>query len=234
MVAIGRIAAEAGIPVIEDAAQAHGATWNGTRVGTLGKVACFSFYPGKNLGACGDAGAATTDDVVVAEQIRLWRNHGRHAKYLHEQLGLGERLDTLQAAILRVKLSYLDAWTTSRRRLAARYDEQLADTELILPSVAEPADPVWHLYVVRSSHRDELHAYLREHGVGAGIHYPIPLHLQPAYAAAGCRRGDLPVTEAIADSCLSLPLYPEMTPSQQDRVVSVIKAFPAGGTRTQL
>ena len=211
--------------VIEDAAQAHGATWRGRRAGTLGDAACFSFYPGKNLGAYGDAGAVVTDDEALADQVRLLRNHGRKEKYLHEQRGFGERLDTLQAAILSAKLAHLDEWTAARRRLAARYSDLLRDEELILPAVHPDADPAWHLYVIRTPRRDEMLAWLREAGIGAGVHYPIPLHLQPAYADLGYRRGQLPVTERVADTCLSLPLYPEMSDAQQERVVAAVKAF---------
>ena len=211
--------------VIEDAAQAHGATWNGRTVGVLGHAACFSFYPGKNLGAYGDAGAVTTNDARIAEQVALLRNHGRHSKYLHDIKGYGERMDTLQAAILRAKLTHLADWTAARRRLAARYTELLAGCELVLPHVAPQANPAWHLYVLRTPERDAMLAYLNEHGIGAGVHYPVPLHLQPAYADLGYRRGDLPVTETVADTCLSLPLYPEMTDEQQEYVVTTIKRF---------
>lgn len=208
--------------VIEDAAQAHGAEWNGRRVGTLADAACFSFYPGKNLGAYGDAGAVTTDRPDIAERVRLLRNHGRRDKYVHEVKGYGERIDTLQAAILRVKLAHLDAWTTARRRLAARYDILLADCGLMLPHVADVANPVWHLYVVCSEARDSLLAALNRQHIGTGVHYPVPLHLQPAYADLGYVPGDLPVTERVADECLSLPLFPEMTEAQQDRVVATL------------
>lgn len=211
--------------VIEDAAQAHGATWRGRRAGVLGQAACFSFYPGKNLGAYGDAGAVTTDDAAVAERVRLLRNHGRHSKYLHEIKAYGERIDTLQAAILSAKLPYLDQWTAQRRRLAARYSELLADCEVVLPYVAPESEPAWHLYVIRTPRRDALLEHLNRHGIGAGVHYPVPLHLQPAYADLGYRRGDLPVTEEVADTCLSLPLYPEMTDAQQDSVMAAVKEF---------
>lgn len=225
MDALSAIAARRDIFVIEDAAQAHGATWNGRTVGVLGHAACFSFYPGKNLGAYGDAGAVTTNDARIAEQVALLRNHGRHSKYLHDIKGYGERMDTLQAAILHAKLAHLADWTAARRRLAARYTELLAGCELVLPFVAPQANPAWHLYVIRTSERDAMLAYLNAHGVGAGVHYPVPLHLQPAYADLGYRRGDLPVTEAVADTCLSLPIYPEMTDEQQEYVVSTIKRF---------
>lgn len=221
------IAARHHLVVVEDAAQAHGARWNGRPVGSLGHAACFSFYPGKNLGAYGDAGAVTTDDPQLAAQVALLRNHGRRSKYLHEIKGYGERLDTLQAAVLRAKLPHLPAWTAARQHLAARYSERLAPLAefLTLPGVDPAAEAVWHLYVVRTQPRDALLDSLQQSGIGAGIHYPTPLHLQPAYADLGYRRGDLPVTERVAESCLSLPLYPEMTEAQQDAVVAAIAAF---------
>jgi dTDP-4-amino-4,6-dideoxygalactose transaminase len=214
--------------VIEDAAQAHGATWQGRQAGTLADAACFSFYPGKNLGAYGDAGAVTTNNPEIADRVRLLRNHGRHGKYLHEIKGFGQRMDALQAAILGAKLPYLAGWIESRRRLAARYNELLADTELVLPHVADGANPAWHLYVVRTPRRDEMLAYLRERGIGAGVHYPIPLHLQPAYADLGYEKGAFPVSEAVAETCLSLPLYPEMTEAQQEYIVRAVIDFLEG------
>jgi dTDP-4-amino-4,6-dideoxygalactose transaminase len=225
MDAIMAIAQRHGLPVVEDAAQAHGATWNGVRAGALGTAACFSFYPGKNLGAYGDAGAVTSAAADLAAQVRLLRNHGRRSKYLHEVKGFGERIDTLQAAILHAKLPYLNEWTAARRRLAARYSELLADCDLVLPHVAPQAEPAWHLYVIRTPQRDALLEHLQANGIGAGVHYPVPLHLQPAYAELGYARGALPVSEEVADTCLSLPLYPEMSEAQQDRVVAVIREF---------
>ena len=188
-------------------------------------LACFSFYPGKNLGAYGDAGAVTTTDDALAERVRLLRNHGRHDKYLHQIKGFGQRMDALQAAVLAAKLPYLEVWTSARRRLAARYNELLADLEVVLPFVSPETEPAWHLYVIRTPHRDELLDFLKAQGIGAGIHYPIPLHLQPAYADLNYHLGDLPVTEVVAESCLSLPLYPEMTDEQQDRVVAAVRMF---------
>lgn len=221
------IAERHNLAVIEDAAQAHGATWNGKRIGAIGHAACFSFYPGKNLGAYGDAGAVTTNDARIAELVSLLRNHGRHSKYLHDIKGYGERIDTLQAAILLAKLRHLAKWTAHRQRIAARYDELLADLdgEIVLPYVHPAAEAVWHLYVVRTPRRDALLGHLNRSGVGAGIHYPTPLHLQPAYADLGYALGDLPVTEAVADTCLSLPIYPEMTDAQQEYVVATIRSF---------
>jgi len=229
MDAINAIAARHKLPVVEDAAQAHGATWNGVRAGALGTAACFSFYPGKNLGAYGDAGAVTSADAALAGQVRLLRNHGRHSKYLHEVKGFGERIDTLQAAILSAKLPYLDEWTAARRRLAARYGELLADCDVVLPYVAPQAESAWHLYVIRTPQKDALRDalldHLQAHGIGAGVHYPVPLHLQPAYADLGYRAGALPVSEEVAATCLSLPLYPEMSEAQQERVAAVIREF---------
>ena len=223
MTRITAIARRHGVAVVEDAAQAHGATWDGVVVGGFGDAACFSFYPGKNLGAYGDAGAVTTHREDLAAQVRLLRNHGRRAKYLHEQVGFGHRLDTLQAAILSAKLPHLAAWNAARRRLAARYHDLLAEVELVRPVVAPGADPVWHQYVVRVQERDAVLADLHQAGIGAGVHYPVPLHLQPAYADLGYAAGALPVTEAVAETCLSLPIYPEMTDAQQDQVVAALK-----------
>ncbi|MEX1019489.1 MAG: DegT/DnrJ/EryC1/StrS family aminotransferase [Litorilinea sp.] len=225
MTAINAVAAQHGLVVIEDAAQAHGATWAGKAVGTLGDLACFSFYPGKNLGAYGDAGAVVTEDAAAAEMVRLLRNHGRRAKYEHEIRGFGERLDTLQAAILTVKLRHLAQWTQARRRLAAAYTQALGELELVLPTVAPAADPAWHLYVVLTPQRAALAAHLQAQNIETGVHYPIPLHLQPAYADLGYRAGDLPVTERVAQECLSLPLYPEMQAAQQARIVDAVRAF---------
>lgn len=214
------------LAVIEDAAQAHGATWDGLPVGTLSDAACFSFYPGKNLGAYGDAGAMVSRRADLTTQVRSLRNHGRRSKYVHDQVGFGHRIDTLQAAILRAKLPYLSEWTDSRRRLAARYHALLQNSGVILPSVAAAANPAWHLYVIRTDKRDDVLKQLESRGVGAGVHYPVPLHLQPAYAELGYSVGDLPVTEAVASTCLSLPLYPEMSVAQQDYVVeSLLQAL---------
>lgn len=225
MARICAIAAQHDIRVIEDAAQAHGATWQGIPVGSWGDAACFSFYPGKNLGAYGDAGAVITRSAEIAAQVKSLRNHGRRSKYVHDQVGFGHRIDTLQAAILRAKLPFLSQWTEARRRLAARYGELLANSGVILPHVAQEASPVWHLYVIRTPERDALLAELERQGIGAGVHYPVPLHLQPAYADLGYGKGALPVTEEVAATCLSLPLYPEMSDAQQDRVVETVRQF---------
>ncbi len=225
MTAITAVARGHGLTVIEDAAQAHGASWEGAFTGTLADAACFSFYPGKNLGAYGDAGAVVTNHAALAEQIALLRNHGRRDKYFHEQIGFGHRIDTIQAAVLRAKLPFLTEWTDRRRQLAARYNALLADLDLTRPVVDGRADSAWHLYVVRTPERDALLEHLLSRGIGAGVHYPIPLHEQPAYAHLGYVGEDLPVTAAVAATCLSLPLYPEMTHVQQDRVVAAVAEF---------
>jgi dTDP-4-amino-4,6-dideoxygalactose transaminase len=213
--------------VIEDACQAHGATYKGKRVGSLGDVACFSFYPAKNLGAAGDAGAVTTNDPEIDAVVRNLRDHGRISKYSHGAIGFTYRLDALQAAILRVKLHYLDEWNAARRARAARYTELLADSGLAVPVVPAHCEPVYHVYVVRAADRDDLLAYLREQDIGASIHYPLPVHLQPAYSGLGIGRGALPHAEAAADSVLSLPIYPEITEEQLTQVTEAIRAFRA-------
>jgi len=225
------VADDAGLPVVEDAAQAHGATLTtaGGEVrpaGSVGRLAAWSFYPGKNLGAFGDAGAVTTADDQLADRVARLRDHGRTSKYEHAEVGWGERLDTLQAAVLGVKLQRLEVGNAVRERLAGRYDATLAGVgDLVPPARVEGRTSAWHLYVVRTRHRDELLAACRAAGVGAGVHYPIPLHLQPAWRHLGYARGDLPVTEAWAAECLSLPLYPELTEARQDQVVEVVRGF---------
>jgi dTDP-4-amino-4,6-dideoxygalactose transaminase len=234
MAAINAVAG--GVPVVEDAAQAHGATAAPAagapprRAGALGLLAAFSFYPAKNLGAFGDAGAVTTDDDALAERVARLRDHGRTSKYEHAEEGFGERLDTLQAAVLRVRLADLDAANAARARLAARYQQALAGVgDLVLPPPVEGRTSAWHLYVVRTAERDALLARLRAGGIGAGVHYPLPLHLQPAWRRLGYARGDLPVTEAWAAECLSLPLYPELPEVAQDRVVAAVRAYFGAG-----
>jgi dTDP-4-amino-4,6-dideoxygalactose transaminase len=236
-----------GIEVIEDAAQAHGARYRGRRCGSIGRAAAFSFYPGKNLGAYGDGGAVTTNDATLADRVATLRNYGSRVKYRHEELGENSRLDTIHAAVLRVKLAHLDAWNAARRRIAARYAAALAGVgDLVLPAAPAHMEPVWHLYVIRTARRDALLAHLQERGIGALIHYPVPIHLQPAYAArgprsevrdprseargprsdgGGWRPGQFPVSERLAAEILSLPIYPEMTEEQVERVVCGVKEF---------
>lgn len=209
------IAARHNLVVIEDAAQAHGARYKGTIVGNFGKLACFSFYPGKNLGAYGDAGAIATNDEMLANKVRMLANHGRLKKYEHEIEGYNSRLDTLQAAILLAKLRHLDAWTQKRRLHAARYTELLSSTpEIVTPIVHPDATHVYHLYVVRVQQRERVQQTLREAGIATGIHYPIPLHQQPAYKHFGLPAGSFPVAERFAGEILSLPMYPELTEEQ--------------------
>jgi dTDP-4-amino-4,6-dideoxygalactose transaminase len=228
---IAEIAVQAGVPLVEDAAQAHGAEYtrgDGTvvRAGGYGVAGCFSFYPGKNLGAYGDAGAITTNDGELAARLRMLRDHGRTSKYTHEFVGYAERLDTLQAAVLGAKLPTLDADNQRRRELAAGYRRALTGVgDLTLVAEAPGRRSVYHHFVVRTAHREALLAHLKAAGVGAGVHYPVPVHLQPAYAHLGYRRGDLPATEAYADECLSLPIYPELTAEQLDHVVTAVKAY---------
>lgn len=211
--------------LIEDAAQAHGAEYKDRRCGSMGHLACFSFYPGKNLGAYGDAGIVTGNDERLLARVRLLRDHGRTGKYVHEEIGWGERIDALQAAILRVKLPHLEDWTEARRAHAKQYDELLDKLDLERPKAGAHVRHVYHLYVVRTPQRDGLIAHLKQRGVNAGIHYPIPLHRQPAYMKLGYDHVRLPVTEQIADEIVSLPIYPEMTGEQIRYVVNAIEEF---------
>lgn len=208
--------------VIEDAAQAHGARYKGRCAGSLGDAAGFSFYPGKNLGALGDGGAVTTDDENLAARIRVLRNYGSSIKYHNELKGYNSRLDELQAAFLRVKLSHLDAWNARRSAIADSYGEALRDSGLTLPFVPEWADPVWHLYVVGSMQRDLLQQQLAGQGIGTMIHYPIPPHLQPAYADQGMRTGDFPVAEKMADQVISLPIGPHLSSAGSEYIATNI------------
>lgn len=223
MDAILEIARRHGLRVIEDAAQAHGAEYRGRRVGTMGDAATFSFYPGKNLGAYGDAGAVVTDDESIARQVRLLRNHGRQTKYTHECEGFNYRLDTLQAAVLEVKLRHLESWNDARRQWAGRYRSSLAGLPLELPYEPDHVRAVYHLFVVRVRRRDQVLAHLKARGIEAGVHYPVPLHMQPAYSHLGYRPEDLPVSRAIADEVLSLPLYPEMSDAHLDAVTGALR-----------
>ena len=211
--------------LVEDAAQAHGAKYHGQRCGSMGHLACFSFYPGKNLGAYGDAGAVAGNEPGLLAKVRKLRNHARTTKYEHDEIGYGERLDALQAAVLGVKLSYLEEWTEARRHNARLYTELLADTEVTTPYEAPDVRHVYHLYVVRTPNRDALLAHLKAQGVGAGIHYPLPLHQQPAFLNLGYADVVLPETERAAAEVLSLPMYPELAEEQISYVVEQIKEF---------
>jgi len=211
--------------LVEDAAQAHGAKYRGKVVGTFGALAGFSFYPGKNLGACGEGGALVTDNEIYAARARSFREHGSTRRYYHDEIGYNYRMEGLQGAVLGVKLKFLDRWTQSRRRVARRYHELLADTPLQLPLEADYAESVYHLYVVRHPRRDELKLYLEANKIGCALHYPVPLHLQKCYASLGYQSGDFPVAEKAARECLSLPIYPELTDEQITRVSAVIHEF---------
>jgi dTDP-4-amino-4,6-dideoxygalactose transaminase len=233
MTAITAIAERHGLKVIEDAAQAHGGRWLGRRVGSLGDAAGFSFYPGKNLGCYGDGGAITTDDDELADNVRVLRNYGSRRKYYNEVRGHNSRLDEVQAALLRVRLSALDEWNTRRGELAARYVRELSGIpELILPQVAEGAEPVWHLFVVRHARREWLKETLAARNIQTLIHYPVPPHLSEAYRDLTMAAGSLPVAERLADSVLSLPMGPHLTLEQQREVVDAMYESTCGFDRS--
>jgi dTDP-4-amino-4,6-dideoxygalactose transaminase len=223
---IFEIAKHYNLKVIEDAAQAHGATYKGKRTGNLGDAAGFSFYPGKNLGALGDGGAVVTNDDKLADKVRVLRNYGSRIKYHNEIPGFNSRLDPLQAAFLRVKLKYLDVWNTRRQNIAYQYLRNLANIpNMILPFVPEWAIPTWHLFVIRHPKRDKLQNYLQQNSIGTMIHYPIPPHLSEAYANNGWKKGDFPISENIAQTVLSLPIGPHLTPKMLTTVDNTVKQF---------
>jgi dTDP-4-amino-4,6-dideoxygalactose transaminase len=222
--------AEAGqLWVIEDCAQSAGATWAGARTGSIGHIGCFSFYPTKNLGACGDAGAITTQDVALAAKLRRLRDHGQTQRYRYEEIGVNSRLDTIQAMILQIKLRHLEAWNDSRRRIAARYHSWLAHVPgLVTPQAPTGGESVWNQYTIRvaaqtSSERDAIRQSLQQQGVGTALYYPLPLHAQPVYANLGYRPGQLPITERVAQEVISLPMFPELSQEQQQQVVYALK-----------
>lgn len=246
MTPITEVARRYGLMVIEDACQAHGAEYQvgrdtasesgallsgrgpdggWRRAGSMGKAAAFSFYPGKNLGACGEAGAVTTDDAQVARTVKMLRDHGQVEKYYHDLEGYNGRLDAIQAGFLRIKLQHLDAWNTRRRAAARRYDELLRASGVTPPAEYEWSRAAYHLYVVRTSERAELIEHLKASGIATGLHYPVPVHLQNCYAAWGYREGSLPVTEQVAREVLSLPMFPDVTAEQQQRVADQIAQF---------
>ena len=214
------------LPMVEDAAQAHGAKYKDKVVGTLGDMSCFSFYPTKNLGACGEGGALVTNNDKFATRARSLREHGSTVRYYHDEIGYNYRMEGFQGAVLGVKLKHLKKWTKERQRVAARYTELLAKTPLRLPLQAKYAESAWHLYTVRYPRRDELKKHLEDNGIGCAIHYPIPVHLQKAYADLGHKAGDFPVAEKASRECLCIPMYPELTDAQIIRVTNVIKKFP--------
>jgi dTDP-4-amino-4,6-dideoxygalactose transaminase len=220
------IAADAGVPVIEDACQAIGATYKGRLAGSMGTIACFSFFPSKNLGAFGDAGLVTTNDAALAAEVKLLRNHGAEARYFHQKVGGNFRLDALQAAILRVKRPHLPQWTAMRRENAARYGRLfaglMADSRVVLPVEPEGRFHIYNQFVVRVPERDRVRATLTDRGIGSEIYYPLPFHLQECFAGLGYTRGDFPQAEAAAASTLALPIYGELTAAQQEAVVSAV------------
>lgn len=219
-----------GLRVIEDASQAHGATYMGQPVGSFGDIGCFSLYYSKNLGAYGEAGICVTNDAALAETLRMLRDHGSHIRYQHEILGVNARLDELQAAVLRVKLRYLDAWNAARQQHADTYTKHLQEYVAAVPVVHPPATHVYYVYVVQVEERDQFRHCLEQEGIATGIHYPIPLHLQPACAHYGYQRGMLPITEAVTERIVSLPMYPELTTEQIHYIVSTIKGIRAGAS----
>ncbi len=239
MDAFARIAEQHRIAIIEDAAQAFGASWHGKKAGTLGRAAAFSFYPTKNLSAYGDGGAVVTDDENLAAHVRSLRNHGSRQRYYHEEIGWNSRLDALQAAVLRIKLKHIDHWNQQRRAVAARYNALLRDSGLVKPGAltVEAQAPIgllqtrpeafhiYHQYVVRAFRRDELRAFLTERGIGTEVYYPVPLHLQQSFAYLGYKPGDLPESERAARESLALPIFPELREDEQERVVAGVAQF---------
>ena len=226
MDAVMEIAETHGLFVVEDNAQAHGATWYGRITGSFGHANATSFYPGKNLGALGDAGAVTTNDADLAKQIGMLRNYGSEIKYHNEVIGFNKRLDEMQAAFLRVKLQHLKSWTTARQAIAEQYLNGLQGIgDLVLPSTQPNASHVYHLFVVKTHHREGLVSHLNNHGIGTLIHYPIPPHLQKCYKDLGYKSGDFPIAEELARTVLSLPIWPGMTTAQTNRLVEVVDRF---------
>jgi len=228
------IARRHGLYVVEDACQAHGALYKGRKAGTIGDAGCFSFYPGKNLGAYGEAGAVVTNDAKLAEKIRILRDHGQTEKYKHLMIGWNDRMDGFQGAILSIKLKHLDTWNNARREHAGLYNSLLEGVEgVVPPREASYARHIYHVYAIRVPRRDEMIAALREKDIWCGIHYPIPVHLQKAYASLGYGKGSFPVAERCAEECLSLPMFPELTTEQIESVATEIAAFLAETSATR-
>jgi len=218
-----RIADRHGIPVVEDAAQAHGALYQERRVGQFGAMACFSFYPGKNLGAYGEGGALVTNNDEYAARARTLRDHGQSQRYYHDEIAYNYRMDSFQAAVLNIKLARLEDWNAARSRQARGYSELLSGLPVKLPTHYRDSESVWHCYVIECDQRDEMRSHLMEMGIETGIHYPIPVHLQRAYASLGHRPGDFPISEEFSHRCLSLPIYPELTEEQIRIVAQVVE-----------
>jgi dTDP-4-amino-4,6-dideoxygalactose transaminase len=232
MDAIMAIATQHGIPVIEDAAQAHGAVWEGRSAGTIGAIGCFSFYPGKNLGACGEGGGAVTNDAFLAARMRKLRDWGQEGRYNHVEHAFNYRMDGLQGAILSVKLKHLSLWTQRRREVAARYDALLSDLPVRLPVKPKASEHAYHVYALRHPDRDRLASGLAKAGIATGLHYPRPVHLQPAYADLGSGPGSFPVAEILAAEFLSLPIFPELTPDQQSHIGGALRDLLAPASMT--
>lgn len=219
------ICKEHNLYLVEDCAQSHGAKYNGRMTGTFGDIGCFSFYPSKNLGAFGDAGAIVTDNEKIAEDMKMYRNYGSKVRYYNDVVGANSRLDEIQAALLSVRLSHMDELTAERERLASNYLKKIKNDKLILPTVRENATAVWHQFVVRCDKRDELTEYLKEKGIGTIIHYPVPPHLSKAYEYLGVGKGSLPITEKYADTVLSIPNFNGMTEEEQNAVIEALNEF---------
>ena len=219
------IAEQHGLKVVEDACQAHGAEYKGQKVGSFGDIGCFSFYPSKNLGAYGDGGMVVTNSETTAVQLKMLRNYGQEKRYVHTTKGFNSRLDEMQAAILKVKLNYLNKWNERRRRIAALYEERITCGPIVKPQEMAYAKHMYHLYVIRTPRRDRLQEVLRERGIGTLIHYPVPVHLQVAYQDLGVKEGALPVTETAAKEILSLPMFPELTDEEVGYICEKINSF---------
>ncbi len=220
-----KIAQKHHLPVVEDACQSHGAKFKKQTVGSIGEIGAFSFYPGKNLGAYGDGGMLTTNNQKIAQMISQMRNYGQTTKYHHQYLAWNSRLDTIQAAVLLIKLKYLDKWNKARQKIALMYNKLLTDLPIITPDIPSDSDHVFHLYIIRTPKRDQLSVYLNKKGISTGLHYPIPIHLQAAYQDLGYKKGDFPIAEKLAAEILSLPIYPELNNSQVEYIAKTIKDF---------
>jgi len=216
------IAERHGLPVIEDAAQAHGAKYRGKRVGQFGRIACFSFYPSKNLGAYGEGGALITNDVSIAHRARSLRDHAQSQKYFHDEIGYNYRMDSFQAAVLSIKLKHLDVWNAARVERARSYRKLLEGSSYKMPANVSDSECVWHCYVIETRQRDRVRSALQDAGIQTAVHYPLPIHRQKAYAHLEYKSGDLPVTEALCEHCLSLPIYPELSKEKISRVTSIL------------
>ncbi|MCF7668361.1 MAG: DegT/DnrJ/EryC1/StrS family aminotransferase [Verrucomicrobia bacterium] len=223
------IAEKHNLHIVEDAAQAHGASYKGRRTGGFGTMGCFSFYPAKNLGAFGEGGALVTNNAALADRIRSLREHGSSKKYLHEEVGYNYRMEGIQGAVLRIKLAHLQEWNNKRRRIAQRYHEGLSATPLRLPIEQPHSKSAWHLYVIRHPERDKLKAFLENAGIGCGLHYPKPMHLQQCYTSLGHKPGDFPIAEEAANQCLCLPIYPGLNDEMVEYVITTIHRFFADG-----